>query len=55
MCEVCVVIIRGIMMDGDIVYMSGERMFMLLFVEYILKIGFLLIGFCVVDLLIGCF
>jgi len=53
--EVCAVITRGTMMDGDLAHTSGERMVMLSLVEHTLETGSSLIGLCVVDASTGCF
>lgn len=53
--EVCAVITRGTMMDGDIAHMTGERTLMLSLVERTSETGSSLIGLCVVDASTGCF
>ena len=53
--EVCAVITRATMIDGDMTHMSGERMLMLSLVEHTSETGSSLIGLCVVDASTGCF
>jgi DNA mismatch repair ATPase MutS len=53
--EVCAVITRGTMIDGDMTHMNGERMVMLSLVENTSESGSSLIGLCVVDASTGCF